>query len=85
MQQNRAQPDPVAALMLINAIASIVLLGRCRFVLKPITQSGLGSNLFLGHRFTDMYIKGFHGGVLEDFEDKCPNLILPRVPSFCSM
>jgi len=85
MQQNRAQPDPVAALMFINAIASIVLLGRCRFVHKQITQSGLGSNLFVGDRFTDMYIKGFHRAVLEGFEDKCPNLILPRVPSFCSM
>jgi hypothetical protein len=85
MQQNRAQPDPVTALMLINAFASIVLLGRCRFVHKQITQSGLGSNLFVGHRFTDMYIKGFHRGVLEGFEDKGPNLILPRVPSFCSI
>jgi hypothetical protein len=78
MQQNMAQPDSVAALMLINAIASIVLLGRCRFVHKQITQSGLGSNLFVG-------IKGFHRGVLEGFQHKCPNLILPRVPSFCSM
>jgi len=58
MQQNRAQPDPVTALMLVNAIATIVLLGRCRFVYKQITQSGLGSNLFVGDRFTDMYIKG---------------------------
>ncbi len=58
MQQNRAQPDPVSALMLMSAIASIVLLGRCRFVYKQITQSALGSNLFVGDRFTDMYIKG---------------------------
>jgi pentatricopeptide repeat protein len=57
MQQEGVQPDSVTFAGVLKACASVVAIEKGRCVHQQIIQSGLESDVFVGHSLVDMYAK----------------------------